>query len=241
MPDAPYTESMNFVSRKLRLAFCLVGVMAVLLPSAGLLAGQAADSLKALEADKNFSAIDTIPGVAIDLRYASTNNFMQENLYGDFNRAYLHTIAAEKLKKAAAGLQKIKPGWTLLLYDGLRPRSVQWLLWKRVKGTDQQPYVANPKRGSIHNYGFAVDLTLQDAQGNEVDMGTPFDHFGKLAQPTLEKKFLKQGKLTQQQVKNRRLLRQVMENAGFIQLPLEWWHFDALPKKQVKSKYKIIE
>ena len=208
---------------------------------ANLLAGQASDSLKTLQADPNFSAIDSIPGVAVDLRYASTNNFMKENLYGDFNRAFLHRIAADKLKRAAKNLQKIKPGWKLLVYDGLRPRSVQWQLWDRVKGTDQQPYVANPKRGSIHNYGFAVDLTLQDTEGREVDMGTEFDHFGKLAQPALEQKFIKQGKLTRQQVENRRLLRGVMEDAGFIQLPIEWWHYDALPKKEVKANYKIIE
>ena len=232
---------MSVISQKIRLVVSVFGILAMLGAPVHLQAGGVGGSLKTLEADPDFSAIDNLPGVTVNLRYASTNNFMKENLYGDFNRAFLHRIAADKLKKAAALLQKNKPGWKLLVYDGLRPRSVQWQLWKRVKGTDQQPYVANPKRGSIHNYGFAVDLTLQDAAGKELDMGTEFDHFGKLAQPALEQKFLKQGKLTEQQVKNRRLLRRVMEDAGFIQLPIEWWHYDALPKQEVKSKYKIIE
>ncbi len=117
---------------------------------------------------------------------------------------------------------------------------MQWRLWNRVKGTNQQPYVADPRRGSIHNYGFAVDLTLQDAGGKEVDMGTEFDHFGKLAQPALEDKFLKVGKLTQQQIDNRKLLRKVMKDAGFIQLPIEWWHFDALPEEVIRNKYEAI-
>lgn len=232
---------MTFGIRNLRWAFCLASVLTLLAASPAFSGDKASDSLQSLGDSPDFSAVDTIPGVAVDLRYASTNNFMKENLYGQFNRAFLHTLAFNKLKQAAANLQKIKPGWKLLVYDGLRPRSVQWQLWNRVKGTDQQPYVANPVRGSIHNYGFAVDLTLQNAEGHEVDMGTAFDHFGKLAQPALEQKYLKQGQLTEAQVANRKLLRKVMEDAGFIQLPIEWWHFDALPKKQVKSKYAIFE
>lgn len=103
------------------------------------------------------------------------------------------------------------------VFDGLRPREVQQRLWDRVKGTEKQSYVADPQKGSVHNYGFAVDLSLQDEQGKEVDMGTPFDSFEPLAQPKLEERFLREGKLSPTHVDHRRLLRDVMESAGFKQ------------------------
>lgn len=166
---------------------------------------------------------------------------MHLNLYGDFQIPYLHKRAALQLQKAASELQKQKPGWSLLVFDALRPRSVQQRLWDHVKGTPQEPYVANPQSGSIHNYGFAVDLSLVDRSGQEVDMGTPFDDFRDLAQPRHEARFLKEGRLTAEQVQHRQLLRGVMEKAGFIQQPNEWWHYDALPKREVKKYYRLIE
>ena len=190
---------------------------------------------------EDYQDISGIHGVKIDLRYASSNNFMGQDLYGGFKTPYLHKIAAAKLRKAAELLQERKPGWELLIFDALRPRSIQRLLWEKVKGTPQEPYVANPKTGSIHNYGFAVDLTLLDDQGKELNMGTPFDDFRDLAQPRYEEKFLKDGTLTVAQAANRKLLRSIMEDAGFQPLPLEWWHYDALPKSEVKSRYKIVE
>ncbi len=180
-------------------------------------------------------------GVASEIRYATSNNFVGENLYGDFNKPYLHQIAAEKLKVASANLQKSKPGWKLLIFDALRPRSIQKKLWDHVKGTNKSPYVANPDKGSVHNYGFAVDLSLQDENGKEIDMGTAFDSFEALAQPKLEDQFLKEGKLKPEQIENRKILRKAMTDAGFIQLPIEWWHFDALPAKELKKNYKIVE
>ena len=101
--------------------------------------------------------------------------------------------------------------------------------------------MANPKGGSIHNFGFALDLSILDEYGKELDMGTPFDDFTPLAEPRLEQKFLKEGKLTELQIKNRRLLRNVMEQSGFITLPVEWWHFDALPAAEVRLHYQIVE
>jgi D-alanyl-D-alanine dipeptidase len=128
-----------------------------------------------------------------------------------------------------------------VIYDALRPRSVQYVLWDKVKGTDRQKYVANPQHGSIHNFGFAVDVSILDENGKALDMGTPFDDFTALAQPRLEQAFLKAGKLTRQQLDNRLLLRKVMEDAGFIQLPVEWWHYDALPREKVMSEFEIVE
>lgn len=189
----------------------------------------------------DFQDVSQIPGVHVDLRYGSSHNFMGEDLYQKLHTAFLHKTAARQLREAAILLQQRKPEWTLLVFDALRPRDVQQRLWDNVKGTDKQNYVADPQKGSVHNYGFAVDLSMQDEKGTEVDMGTPFDSFEPLAQPKFEDLFLRQGKLTDAQVSHRRLLREVMEKAGFKQLPIEWWHFDALPKEVVKVRYPIVE
>ncbi len=199
------------------------------------------ESLQTVSTSNDYVEVKGTDAIVLELRYASTNNFTGRNLYGVFNRAYLQKSAAKKLTRASANLKAIQPKYKLLIFDALRPRSVQYLLWDKVKGTDQQKYVANPQSGSIHNYGFAVDLSVVDESAKELDMGTSFDDFTALAQPAQEEKFLESGKLTQQQLQNRRLLRKAMEDAGFIQLPLEWWHFDALPKAEVKKNYSIVE
>lgn len=189
----------------------------------------------------DFVALNESQSLVIDLRYATTNNFLGRNLYGAFNRAYLHKIAADKLEHAIAKLRALKPSYKVIIFDALRPRSVQYVLWDAVKNTEQQTYIADPEKGSIHNFGMAVDLSILDEAGQELDMGTPFDDFTPLAQPQLEDDFLKEGKLTERQIENRRLLRRIMEDAGFIHLPYEWWHFDALPQSEVRGKFIIIE
>lgn len=204
-------------------------------------AGTINESLQVILSSKDYVEIVESTGIAIDLRYATTNNFVGKNMYGEFNRAFVHRTAAEKLVKAVQGLQAAHPRYRLLIYDALRPRSVQYVLWDQVKGTEKETYVANPKGGSIHNFGFALDITVLDEQGKELDMGTPYDDFTALSQPQLETKYLKEGRLTEVQIRNRRVLRTAMEDAGFIQLPVEWWHFDALPKAEVKARYKIVE
>jgi D-alanyl-D-alanine dipeptidase len=189
----------------------------------------------------DFIEILPSPMVAIDLRYGSPNNFVGRNLYGDHVRAYLHRLAAAKLQRAAETLVTLRPGFKLLILDALRPRSVQFILWEKLAGTPEQQYVADPRIGSIHNYGFAVDLTIIDEQGRELDMGTAFDDFTPLAQAKLESQFLAEGALSDAQHQNRLLLRRVMEGAGFIQLPIEWWHYDALPKAEVIGKHLLVE
>ncbi|MBW8886336.1 MAG: M15 family metallopeptidase [Fibrobacteres bacterium] len=199
------------------------------------------ESLRQVQASAEFVDISANPALAIDLKYASADNFLAADLYGDFRIPFLHRIAAAKLDSAARLLAAERPGAKLVVYDALRPRSVQYRLWDKVKGTPREKYVANPATGSMHNYGFAVDLGVLDASGKAMDMGSPFDDFSDLAQPRLESAFLKSGALTPVQVADRKLLRRIMEKAGFIQLPLEWWHFDALPKAAVKSGYRIVE
>jgi D-alanyl-D-alanine dipeptidase len=216
-------------------------IVLLLFAAPGAYATTPADSLAFVGKSADYVEIMNSDAIALDLRYATTNNFTSQNLYGVYNRAFLHKLAAGKLNKAAVNLRAAHPGYKLVIFDALRPRSVQYLLWKHVKGTDQQKYVANPKSGSIHNFGFALDLSIIDDTGKELDMGTPFDAFFPLAQPRLEVKFLESGKLTKQQLDNRLLLRKVMEDAGFIQLPLEWWHYDALPRDEVMRSYSIVE
>lgn len=199
------------------------------------------ESIRYVYASPDYVEVGTADGIAVDLRYATANNFVGRNLYGDFDRVFLHRIAAAKLKAAAEVLRRVEPRYRLLVFDALRPRSVQWVLWQQVAGTDQQKYVANPRGGSIHNYGFAVDISILDENGRELDMGTPFDDFTPLSQPRYEERFLKDGRLNEAQIRNRRLLRNVMEEAGFSALRVEWWHFNALPKTEVKANYPIVE
>jgi zinc D-Ala-D-Ala dipeptidase len=184
---------------------------------------------------------DVDPTLLVELKYASTDNFMMADVYGEMRNCFLRPSAAQMLKEAHDLLKERHPELRLLIADGFRPRRVQHRMWEIVKDTPMQPYVANPHSGSIHNYGAAVDLTLALADGTRLDMGTPIDHFGILAQPRLEERFLREGKLTQEQVANRLLLREVMTAAGFIQLPIEWWHFDAFDRQTVRSRYEIID
>src|SRR5262249_41074006 len=121
------------------------------------------------------------------------------------------------------------------------PRSMQRVLWSYVVGTDQQGYVANPDRGSVHNFGLAIDLTAADEQGRPLDMGSAFDSFHAVSEPRKEQEFLQAGVLNPIHLENRQLLRRAMTSAGFIQLPHEWWHYDALPREEIRSGFEIVE
>jgi zinc D-Ala-D-Ala dipeptidase len=189
----------------------------------------------------DFVDVSAFPHVHTDLRYASDNNFLKKNVYGNFHECYLQRVAAAKFRKAVALLAREHRGWRFVVFDCLRPRSIQKKFYAFVEGTPQQPYVANPRFGSIHNYGFAIDLSLEDEHGNALDMGTGFDAFTPLAEPRREAQYLAGGQLTEQQVANRRILRSIMQRAGFTQLPNEWWHYDALPKREVRAHYRIVE
>lgn len=182
-----------------------------------------------------------VPTLAVDLRYSTPENFMHADVYGSFARCYLQPEVAKRLVAAAAALAKAQPESRLLVYDCARPRRVQVIMWELVKGTPEQRYVASPKAGSIHNFGAAVDLTLADAQGKPLDMGSPYDFFGDLAEPRHEERLLASGALTAAQLNNRRLLRTLMTDAGFRSIPNEWWHFDAYSRAQAKARFAIVE
>jgi len=179
--------------------------------------------------------------ILVKLAYSTTENFLHEDVYGNLETCYLRKEAAEKLDKAQTLLEKKREGYRLVVYDGLRPRDVQYKMWRLVKGTPQQGYVADPEKGSFHNFGAAVDLSIIDDKGSLLDMGTPFDYFGDLAQPRYEERFLKEGKLTKKQIENRSLLREVMQKAGFQGIIDEWWHFNAFSYDEVKRRYRIVE
>ena len=184
----------------------------------------------------------TLP-VHVDLKYSTTDNFMKRDVYGDFARCLLVDDAAQMLGKAHALLAQRAPGLTFVMYDCARPRSVQLVMWDVVKGTPQQGYVANPHvpPGSVHNTGCAVDLSLWDTKAQApVDMGTPYDFFGPAAQPRKEADLFKEGALTNEQLANRLLLREVMVRAGFRILPHEWWHFDCRPGHEARKTYPLI-
>ncbi|GAB3264404.1 M15 family metallopeptidase [Larkinella harenae] len=184
------------------------------------------------------------PTVLVELKYSTTDNFVGKDVYGDLTRAYLQPMAARKLAKASTLLRQKHPELRLLVYDATRPRSVQWDLWNTLKHlppAERGKYVSNPRNGSVHNYGCAVDLTLAMPDGKPLDMGTKFDYFGELAYPEKEDQLLRQGKLTQKQVGNRRLLRSVMQKAGFSYLKAEWWHFNAVSRAEAKRLYPIVE
>lgn len=182
------------------------------------------------------------PSIVIDLKYTKDDNFMKTNLYHSLSRAYLRPEPAEKLVKANQILKERHPHLRILIGDAVRPLSIQKEMWKLVAGTTQQPYVANPKWGSMHNYGAAVDVTLFDVQtGKQLDMGTPLDYFGPLAQPLLENRYLQKGELNASQVENRLILRNAMEDAGWHSINIEWWHFNAFPKVDIRRNYSIIK
>ncbi|MFC1585584.1 M15 family metallopeptidase [Fibrobacterota bacterium] len=217
-----------------------IPLLCILFVSAGECPDTTAMDRKLIKAGlSNVKKIDSV--IQVNLKYSTANNAAQMDLYGDFCSCYLQKAAALKLAAAQRYLEKLRPGYSLLTYDCLRPRSIQKKVYTIVEGTDLQRYVANPNSGSMHNFGCAVDISIVDEFGRELDMGTEYDHFGDLAQPRHESRFLKQGKLKKNQVENRRLLRTVMKKAGFTGIMSEWWHFNAFSRKEIRKRYKIVE
>lgn len=163
-------------------------------------------------------AVKLDPSLMLDLRYATANNVTGEPIY-DCARCYLREEVAEALIRVQQYLQP--KGLGLKLFDCYRPHSVQQKLWNKVPDKN---YVTDPSRGSMHNRGLAVDLTLVDSTGAELDMGTSFDHFGREANHYYSK-------LSPEAVKNRALLREAMKKGGFMVISAEWWHYSYRGRK----------
>lgn len=152
------------------------------------------------------------PTILLDLRYATDNNFVKEKMY-DCGRCFFRTAVAEALVKAHKLLKK--KGLGLKMYDCYRPRPIQWKLWNKVP---DPRYVADPRKGSMHNRGMAADLTIVDKDGKELDMGTDFDYFG-------EKAYHAYTKLPKEVLENRQLLKKTMADVGMKFTTTEWWHY----------------
>ncbi len=179
--------------------------------------------------------------ILIELVYATPDNFTGQVLYADLKEAYLHPDAAKAVIRAQQLLEQKRPGYRLVIYDAARPIHIQFLMWKLVKGTPQNIYVANPEKGGgMHNYGVAVDVSIVDPQGKVLDMGTPFDYFDIEAHITREKELVAEGKMSEEALQNRLLLRGVMQQAGFGTMYNEWWHFNLCNLEQAKKQYKLI-
>lgn len=189
----------------------------------------------------DFRRLASIDGIAVDLRYASERNFVGRDLYGALDCAWLHHRAAEGLARAVAVLAERAPGHRLLVLDALRPHRVQIALWEHLDGTGLRPYVADPARGSIHSFGMALDATLVDGDGRELDMGTAFDAMTELSHPALEARHLASGALTPAQHGHRELLRGVLGAAGFRGIAHEWWHFEMLDREHVRRHFVRVD
>ena len=189
---------------------------------------------------ENFEGWEEVTGLknlVIKMPYATFDNFSGHNLYCGIQRAFLHKDAMQKLRWASALLKKQEPDYKFILFDAARANHAQEMLRATVRGTPWQHFVSSPSKGSIHAYGMAVDIGLLNEKGELADMGLPYDSFAFYAGKNGEKQALEQGLLTSKQMKNRELLRSVMEQSGWINLPSEWWHFNAAPGDTIRAKY----
>lgn len=179
----------------------------------------------------------------IDLKYATTDNFMGIILYDTLESIFLQEDVAIRLTACQAFLKDTLPDHSLLIYDGVRPVDVQQQMWDALDSippAERGKFVSNPWYGSVHNFGAAVDITICDSEGIPLDMGAGYDDFRDIAFPSKEWKFLNSGELTAEQHGNRKLLRAVMKSQGFRNIPSEWWHFNACSRNQAVVKYKKL-
>jgi D-alanyl-D-alanine dipeptidase len=162
----------------------------------------------------------------LDLRYATTDNFLKEKVY-DCAKCLLRKEAALALINAHQALKK--KGYRIKLFDCYRPLDVQKKMWK-IMPDDR--FVGNPYgNGSKHNLGVATDLTLTDSTGKELDMGTPFDFFGR-------ESYHAYTNLPAAVLSRRRLLKQTLMEAGFNPITSEWWHYSYNRKKYKVANFK---
>ena len=169
------------------------------------------------------------PAIRLDMRYATSNNFTGRVLY-DEARAFLAAPAAQAVARASKMAQS--DGFGLTIYDAYRPWRITKKLWDATPVGPKKEYVANPKRGSKHNRGCAVDLTLYDLQtGQLVEMPSEFDDFSEKA----HRDYMGASAAA---IANRARLASYLEAEGFVGLSNEWWHFDFKRKDFSLSDFK---
>lgn len=205
------------------LIFCF-GVLATITPSFQSICAQALfivkkpkNYLEEVKRDSNLSMIEVkslIPTIVYDLRYSTNNNFTKEQLYKEGKKTYLRKPVAGALANVQQELKVL--GYGLKIFDAYRPYKVTEKIWSLV---GDERFAADPKKGSNHNRGTAVDITIVDLRTNkELDMGTSFDSFSDTAHTS----FIL---LPKQVLKNRFLLKELMIKQGFHIFETEWWHF----------------
>jgi len=163
-----------------------------------------------------------------DMKYASSDNFLKAKVY-DCAECFLRFKTVKTM--IAANSDFMKMGYKIKIFDCYRPLDIQKRMWKIVSNPS---YVADPSKGSIHNRGGAVDITLVDSNGKELDMGTSFDFFGIEASHNYQN-------LSQEIKNNRELLKKIMIENGFNPFESEWWHYNlrsALNDKVSNTKWK---
>jgi len=153
------------------------------------------------------------PNIQVDLKYATEDNFTGQVVYS-FQNCFLVKEAAFRLCDVQNELESI--GLSLKIWDGFRPLAAQWKFWELVP---DERYVSDPRKGGRHTRGTAVDLTLITLDGQELPMPSAFDDFSEKAHRTYTE-------CSEERIRNRDLLQEIMERHGFIGLPTEWWHFD---------------
>lgn len=165
-------------------------------------------------ADSSFVEVNPLTEYfAFDMKYATKDNFLKEKVY-DCPTCLLRVNVVKALLKASSEFNS--KGYRIKFFDCYRPLYIQKKMWQIMPDSR---YVANPKSGSIHNRGAAVDITLVDKEGKELDMGTKFDHFGEEAHHSYTN-------LSKEVLENRMVLKSIMEKAGFKPQPTEWWHYN---------------
>ena len=191
--------------------------------------------------DSNYKMVELqsiIPLIRYDIRYATTNNFTNQQLHNSGKTSFLRLPVAQALLAVHNDLRK--NNYNIKIFDAYRPYNVTKKMWELIR---DERYVANPAKGSGHNRGIAVDLTIVDNNtGAELNMGTGYDNFTDTAHHTFTN-------FSNTVLQNRQLLKSTMEKHGFKALETEWWHYsypndrqydvlDIDPKKLAKIKYK---
>lgn len=200
----------RYIFRSLFIVFVLLALLA-----SPVNAQQPSDLIDIMELDST---------IVVELKYATKDNFLEDTLYSA-NICLLRRAVAERLVKVHQSLQQ--NGMGLKIWDGYRPLSVQRKMWEKMPDAR---YVANPQRGSNHNRGAAIDVTLVDLNGNEMEMPTKFDDFSRRA--SSDYLFV-----SERAKRNRTILQDAMRAQGFKTITSEWWHFNDKDRK----RYAVLD
>ena len=192
-----------------------------------------------------FGLVDVLSldhSIKCDIRYATTNNFTGSVLYGEDMGVYCVPRLAEAVVATNRLLKDIDKNLSIIIFDAARPLSVQKVMFEIVKGTSQEPYIANPYKngGGFHNYALAVDLSICDSNMNLLNMGTEYDSFQEIAHTGNEDELLSLGKISLEAYNNRRLLYDITSRSGLTPHPNEWWHYQLSYDDADKQRYNLL-